>query len=241
MMRKFYDGNVGFREKTPNDFVSEVDIACEREIIHLLQKAYPHHSILSEERGMIEGESDEFCWLIDPLDGTTNFLHRLPHFAVSIALRQRDEIIVGVVYDPNRNELFSAEKGRGARFNDTRMRVSGQMGLRQALLGTGIPYQHHDHVDQYVKTLGILIKDTAGIRRAGAASLDLAYVACGRLDGFWEYGLRIWDIAAGVLLVTEAGGRVGDLSGGENHLDTGDTLAASPKVYEEMVERIAKL
>lgn len=238
ILQRFHDVSYEVKEKTPNDFVTEVDLAAEKEILYQIQKFFPQHSILSEEQGLIADQDSDYQWLIDPLDGTTNFLHRFPHFAVSIALKHKDEIIVGVVYDPTRNELFAAEKGQGAKLNNRRIRVSNQPSLKAALLGTGIPYQHREHVDHYVKILGALIQGTAGIRRAGAAALDLAYVAAGRLDGFWEFGLNPWDIAAGVLLVSEAGGLVGDLSGGQKHLETGDTLAACPRLFEEMAQRI---
>ena len=224
--------------KSENNFVTEVDLDCEREIIYNLQRAYPAHAIMSEESGLVGDENAEYRWIVDPLDGTTNFLHGMPHYATSIALMKKNEIIAGVIYDPNRNELFSAAKGEGATLNQRKIRVSSQKTLEGSLLGTGIPYQHQDNVQHHLKLLGKLIEGTAGIRRAGAASLDLAYVASGRLDGFWEFGLSIWDIAAGALLVQEAGGIIGDLSDGFNHLNSGDTLAANPRVFKAMSKRI---
>ncbi len=226
-------------EKTPNNFVSEVDIACEKEILRIILKAYPKHAVLSEESGLHGDKDSDYRWLIDPLDGTTNFLHNFPHFAVSIALMHKQEVVAGVVYDPNRNELFAAAKGQGALLNQRKIRVADRPTLQSALLGTGIPYQHQSNIAEYMRVLDGLIRGTSGVRRAGAASLDLAYVATGRLDGFWEFNLNIWDIAAGSLLVQEAGGMVGDLSGGHHHLIVGDTLAANPQLYKVMAEKIA--
>ena len=240
MVRKLSKvSSLEIQTKAPNDFVSEVDIACEREIFRHIQKAYPDHALLSEESGEAGNENSEYRWVIDPLDGTTNFLHELPHFATSIALMHRDDLIVGVVYDPNRNELFSAAKGKGATLNQRKIRVAQRQTLDAALLGTGIPYQHRKEVGKYMKVLSRLIEGTAGVRRAGAASLDLAYVAAGRLDGFWEFDLNVWDIAAGTLIVQEAGGMVGDLSGGFDHIETGNTLAANPALFKQMSDRIA--
>ena len=224
--------------KNPNDFVSETDLACEREILRHLHKAYPDHAVLSEEGGVSGSRDSEYRWIVDPLDGTTNFIHDIPHFAASIALMKNDSLLVGTVYDPCKNELFTATKGGGAMLNNRRIRVADRHRLEGALLGTGIPYSKNRDLDHYLRVLQSLIRDTAGVRRAGAASLDLAYVAAGRLDGFWEYGLEIWDIAAGTLLITEAGGIVGDFDGGHDHLRTGDTLAANPALLKKMLARI---
>ncbi len=222
--------------KKRNDFVSEVDRLAEEEIIRILRKAYPSHGILAEEAGIQEG--DEYVWVIDPLDGTTNFLHGFPQFAVSIALKHKGRIEQGVVYDPLRQELFTATRGTGAQLNDRRLRVSRQTSLEGALLGTGFPFKMQQHLDTYLATFKALFPQTAGIRRAGAASLDLAYVASARLDGFWEIGLSEWDMAAGILLVQEAGGIVGDFSGGHEFLATGNIITGNPKVFVAMVKAI---
>lgn len=222
--------------KKRNDFVSEVDRLAEEEIMRILRKAYPSHGILAEETGIQEG--DEYVWVIDPLDGTTNFLHGFPQFAVSIALKHKGRIEQGVVYDPLRQELFTATRGTGAQLNDRRLRVSRQTGLEGALLGTGFPFKMQQHLDTYLATFKALFPQTAGIRRAGAASLDLAYVASGRLDGFWEIGLNEWDMAAGILLVQEAGGIVGDFSGGHEFLATGNIITGNPKVFAAIVKAI---
>ncbi|MFA7095225.1 MAG: inositol-1-monophosphatase [Gammaproteobacteria bacterium] len=222
--------------KKRNDFVSEVDRLAEDEIIRILRKAYPSHGILAEETGAHEG--DEYVWVIDPLDGTTNFLHGFPQFAVSIALKHKGRIEQAVVYDPLRQELFTASRGAGALLNDRRVRVSRLPGLEGALLGTGFPFKMQQHLDAYLAMFKSLFPETAGIRRAGSAALDLAYVAAGRLDGFWEIGLSEWDMAAGVLLVQEAGGLVGDFGGGHDFLATGNVIAGSPKVFAAMVKAI---
>jgi myo-inositol-1(or 4)-monophosphatase len=190
--------------KQRNDFVTEVDRLAEHEIIRVIHRAYPDHAILAEESGA-QGDN-EYEWVIDPLDGTTNFLHGFPQFAVSIALRHRGRLDQAVVYDPLRQELFTASRGSGATLNDRRIRVSRANGLTGSLLGTGFPFRQQQHLDAYLEMFRVLFPDAAGIRRAGAAALDLAYVAAGRLDGFWEIGLSPWDIAAGALLVLEAGG-----------------------------------
>jgi myo-inositol-1(or 4)-monophosphatase len=226
------------QQKGVNDFVSEVDKKAEEQIIFLLKKAYPEHSILGEESGQHYVEGSDYEWIIDPLDGTTNYLYGIPHYAVSIALLYKGRLKVGVVYDPIKDEMFSAARGEGARVNNRRLRVSERTSLENALLTTGFPYKPDQDVPLYIKTLEALLPNTAGIRRPGSASLDLAYVAAGRFDGFWEFKLNSWDIAAGVLIVQEAGGLVGDLVGGNSHMKTGDILAASPKVFKEMVKRL---
>jgi len=222
--------------KEHNDFVTEVDRGAEQEIIGVIRKAYPDHAILAEESGAQQG--DDYQWIIDPLDGTTNFLHGFPQFSVSIALRHEGRLEQAVVYDPMRQELFTASRGAGALLNDRRIRVSKQRALEGALLGTGFPYKDQQHLDAYLGMFRALMKDTAGIRRPGSAALDLAYVAAGRFDGFWEIGLNIWDMAAGVLLVQEAGGLVSDFAGGHDFLSTGNIVAATPKLLPAMLKEI---
>jgi myo-inositol-1(or 4)-monophosphatase len=223
--------------KGRNDYVSEVDRGAEREIIGIIHKHYPQHAILAEESGQ-SGEND-VLWIIDPLDGTTNFLHGFPVFAVSIAVAQRGRLEIGVIYDPMRQEIFSAVRGAGAQLENRRIRVSKQRGLEGALLATGLPFRDNDtHADAYFATLRTLSELTAGVRRPGAAALDLAYVAAGRVDGFWEMGLKPWDTAAGTLLIQEAGGRVGTLSGGAYRLGA-NIVAGTPKVYEAMIAAMA--
>ena len=224
--------------KQPNDFVTEVDQAAEAAIIETLREAYPGYGILAEESGESAGkgkQDTEYQWIIDPLDGTTNFIHGMPHYAISIALAKNGVVEQAVVFDPNRNELFTASKGSGAFLNERRIRVSRRTKLQDSLLGTGFPYRVFDHVDTYLNIFKELTQKTAGQRRPGAASLDLAYVACGRYDGFWEFGLAPWDIAAGALLISEAGGLVSDLRGDANYLDTGNVIAGTPKVFAPLL------
>lgn len=218
------------------DFVTEVDRMAEAEIIHILHRAYPDTAILGEESGPIAG--NDLCWVIDPLDGTTNFLHGYPQFAVSIGLRHKDKLEHAVVFDPLRNELFTASRGQGAHLNDRRMRISRVTQLESALLGTGFPFRSHAHLDVWIGTLRSFIGDTSGIRRAGSAALDLAHVACGRFDGFWEFGLKPWDMAAGCLLILESGGLVSDMRGGGNYYDSGNLIVGNPKIHAEMLARI---
>ena len=223
-------------EKSKNEFVSEVDKAAEEAIIEVLRKAYPDHSILGEESGSHKG--NEYQWVIDPLDGTTNYLHGQPQFSVSIALKYRDQLEHGVIYDPLREEMFSATKGSGAFLNDRRIRVTQRKGLEGALIGTGFPYRDHSQLDAYLGMLKDMVQDTSGIRRPGSAALDFAYVAAGRLDGFWELGLSEWDFAAGALLVKEAGGTVTDISGGERFLESGNVIAGGLKTHAAMLQLI---
>ena len=219
--------------KSHNDFVSEVDRAAEREIISILHKSYPAHGFLAEESGRAGG--DEYVWIIDPLDGTTNFLHGFPQFAVSIACEHRGRPEIAVVYDPMRQELFTAERGGGAQLEGRKIRVSRQRTLDGALIGTGFPYRANSRwIDPYLGMLRTVMQQTAGVRRPGSAALDLAYVAAGRLDGFWELGLAPWDTAAGALLITEAGGRVGTLSG-KVYDQSGHIVAGNPKVFDALV------
>lgn len=224
--------------KGRNDFVSEVDRQAEREIINILQRAYPTHGFLGEEGGRQGVARGDFVWVIDPLDGTTNFLHGFPQFAVSIALMHKGRVECGVIYDPLRQELFTAKRGGGATLNNRRVRVTNQNTLKGALLGTGFPFKDQRYVEAYLGMFRELMKDTAGIRRAGSAALDLAYVACGRLDGFWEIGLKKWDMAAGILLILEAGGIVTDLEGKDKYLETGNVLTASPRLHAAMADVI---
>src|SRR5262245_15672396 len=227
---------VAFKEKAANDFVSEVDREAEQAIIRTLHAPHPDHSILAEESGA-SGQS-EYQWVIDPLDGTTNFMHGFPQFAVAIALRHRGVITQAVVYDPSRNDLFTSTRGRGAFLNDQRIRVSKRSQLRSSLIGTGFPFRQFEHVDVYLAILRDTMGKSAGVRRAGAAALDLAYVAAGRLDAFWEFGLSPWDIAAGALLISEAGGLISGLTGEDTHMETGHVVAGNPKVFVELLKAI---
>lgn len=245
--------------KQHNDFVTEVDETAENAIIEVLLTAYPDHRILAEEsgrsgsRGGAKGKGAKFpeasiaaaefenLWIIDPLDGTTNFIHGFPQYCVSIALAQRGVVTQGVIYDPVRNDLYVATKGRGAFLNDKRLRVSKRHRMNEALLGTGFPFKNLEVLDGYLAMFRTMTAQTAGIRRAGAAALDLAYVASGRLDGFFEIGLAPWDIAAGGLLVTEAGGLIGDFQGDADYLYTGDVLAGTPKIFAQLVTTLGAM
>lgn len=222
--------------KGKNEFVSEVDRNAEQAIIEVLREKYPSHAILAEESGSHAG--NDYQWIIDPLDGTTNYLHGFPQFSISIALKVKGRLEVGVVYDPISEEMYTTSRGDGALLNDRKLRVSNRKGLEGALLGTGIPYRDFRFTENYMGMLKDLIKDTAGIRRPGSAALDFAYVAAGRMDGFWELGLAPWDFAAGVLLVREAGGMVTDIAGGERFLETGNVIAGSLKVHNAMLRCI---
>lgn len=223
--------------KRDKDFVTEVDKAAEAAIIGVLKEAYPDHAILAEESGA-SGDSD-FVWIIDPLDGTTNFIHGFPQYCISIAQTQKGVLQHAVIYDPNRNELFTASKGAGAYLNERRIRVSKRAKMNEALIGTGFPFRYFEHVDAYLGIFRDMMHKTAGVRRPGAAALDLAWVAAGRIDGFWELGLSPWDMAAGALLITEAGGLVGDLSGEANYLETGNIVGGNPKVFAQLLQIIA--
>jgi len=225
------------QRKQHNDFVSEVDHAAEEAIIRTIREAYPDHAFLAEESGA-SGESDN-VWIIDPLDGTTNFLHGFPQYCVSIAMTHKGSLTHGVIYDPNRNELFTASKGAGAFLNERRIRVSKRLQLNEALIGTGFPFREIEHIDEYLQAFRTIAHSTAGIRRPGAAALDLAYVACGRYDGFWEMGLSQWDMAAGALMIKEAGGLVTDFEGGDQYLEKGRVVAGTPKVFAQLLKAIA--
>lgn len=224
-------------KKTHNDYVSEVDRAAEDAIIEILLEAYPDHQILAEESGA--RGSSEYQWIIDPLDGTTNFLHGFPQYAVSIALLHKGALTQAVIYDPNRNDLFTATKGRGAYLNDRRLRVGKQLYLKEALIGTGFPYRDFSHIEAYIGIFRDLLQKSAGLRRPGSAALDLAYTAAGRFDGFFEIGLNAWDIAAGCLLVQESGGLVGDFEGNEHYLKSGNIVAGNPKIFNQLLQAIA--
>jgi myo-inositol-1(or 4)-monophosphatase len=226
--------------KGPNDFVSEVDRAAEGAIIDTLLAAYPGHGILAEESGRAQGAKDsEFTWIIDPLDGTTNFLHGLPIYAVSIGLVYRDVVQQAVVYDPARNDLFFASRGRGAYLNDRRLRVSKRIRLADALIGTGFPFRRGESLQRYLQMFEAVTQRCAGVRRPGAAALDLCYVAAGWYDGFFETGLAPWDVAAGSLMITEAGGLVGNFTGDADFLHQRELVAGTPKVYGQMVQLLA--
>jgi myo-inositol-1(or 4)-monophosphatase len=226
--------------KAHSDFVSEVDGAAEEAIIKILHDVYPKHSILAEESGA-SGNQDkpEYQWIIDPLDGTTNFLHGFPQYSVSIALMHRGVLSQAVVYNPASNELFVASRGHGAYLNDRRIRVSKRTKLADSLIGTGFPFREFSHLDAYLAIFKDVIPRTVGIRRPGSAALDLAYVAAGRYDSFWEIGLSPWDIAAGCLLITEAGGLVGDLEGNDTYLQCGNIVGGNPKVFGQLLQVIA--
>ena len=228
-------GALEVKAKNKNDFVTQVDKAAEQAIIGVIHAAYPDHSILAEESGDTPGARAEHRWVIDPLDGTTNYIHGFPQYCVSIALEHRGVPTHGVVYDPGKNELFTASRGRGAFLDDRRMRVSKCLRLQDALVGTGFPYKEVSRLDLYMRQLRTMMTSSAGVRRAGAAALDLAYVAAGRLDAFWEMGLSRWDMSAGALLIQEAGGMVADLQGGADFLDRGEIAAATPKVLAELL------
>ena len=225
--------------KSRNDFVTDVDRTAEQEIINTIRHFYPDHGFIAEESGTSAGRNDEFVWIIDPLDGTTNFLHGFPQFCVSIALQARGKLEHAVIYDPMRQELFTASRGGGAQLEDKRIRVSKSRGLEGALIGTGFPYRANTRwLDAYLQMMKAVALETAGIRRPGSAALDLAWLAAGRVDAYWELGLSPWDTAAGVLLVTEAGGRVGTLTGAEYTLGS-DIVAGSPKTYEALLALLA--
>jgi myo-inositol-1(or 4)-monophosphatase len=226
--------------KGPNDFVSEVDRAAEQAIIKIVLEAYPGHGILAEESGREHGaQHSEFVWIIDPLDGTTNFLHGFPVYAVSIALAHRGVVQQAVVYDPTRNDLFFSSRGRGAFLNDRRLRVSKRTRLGDSLIGTGFPFRKGDNFKRYVKMFEEVMQSCAGLRRPGAAALDLCYVAAGYYDGFFETGLSPWDIAAGSLIITEAGGLIGNFTGESDFLYQREVVAGNPKIYGQLVQMLA--
>ena len=241
--------------KAPNDFVTEVDQTSEAAIIEVLSKAYPDHDFLAEETGTTGAQTDragggrhgaqkhprsDYVWIIDPLDGTTNFIHGFPQYAVSIGLSFRGQITQSVIYDPVHNDLFVASKGKGAMLNERRIRVSSRDKLDESLIGTGFPFRDFDRLESYVSMFKELTQKTAGLRRPGAASLDLAYVACGRLDGFFEMGLMPWDAAAGSLLITEAGGLIGNFKDDADYLFHENIIGASPKIFGQLVALLSR-
>ena len=222
--------------KGRNDFVSQADTEAEEAALEVLTTAYPEHGVLAEESGRQEG--GDYTWVVDPLDGTTNFLHGFPQFSVSIAVLRGQTIEHGVVYDPLRNELFTSSRGQGAQLNERRIRVSSINRLEQCLLGTGFPFSELDKFDRWMKTFRKLTMKSSGVRRAGSAALDLAYVAAGRLDGFWEFGLQPWDCAAGALLIREAGGLVADMDGGQDFLESGNVVAGNARIFDELMKTL---
>jgi myo-inositol-1(or 4)-monophosphatase len=229
------------RSKRANDFVTQVDRAAEAAIIDIIRLAHPDHAVLGEESGASAGKGAkaEYRWIIDPLDGTTNFIHGFPQYCVSIAVQFRGATAHGVIYDPSKNELFTSSKGSGAYLDDRRIRVTKCAQLGEALVGTGFPFKEMSRVDRYFAQLREVMQNSAGVRRAGAAALDLAYVAAGRLDAFWEMGLAPWDMAAGALMIQEAGGLVGNLSGDGDYLESGDIAAATPKVFPQLLAALS--
>jgi myo-inositol-1(or 4)-monophosphatase len=229
-------GSLTVNDKSYNDFVTEVDLASEKEIIRVLKASYPDHAFLGEETGL--SHQADNIWIIDPLDGTTNFLHGFPQYCISIALEEKGEITQAVIYDPNRNDLFTATKGQGAYLNQRRMRVSNKSKLKESILGTGFPFRDFQHLPVYLKIFEEVVRGTSGIRRPGSAALDLAYVAAGWFDGFFEINLSKWDIAAGGLLVTEAGGIVSDFSEKDGWLESGNIVATNPKIYDPLIKII---
>lgn len=233
---------VNIEEKGRNDYVSEVDRKAEDEVIYHLKKAYPDHKFTGEEGGTKGNPDSEYEWVIDPLDGTTNFLHGIPHFAVSVACFYKGQLEHGVIVDPIKREEFCASRGKGATLNDRRIRVSKRKGMDGALIGTGIPFNGFalEHIEPYLDCVKDIASETAGIRRPGSAALDLAYVAAGRFDGFWELNLKPWDVAAGVLLLKEAGALVSDFNGGTDYISSGHILAATPKVFKPLLQTVQK-
>jgi myo-inositol-1(or 4)-monophosphatase len=219
--------------KRPADFVTEIDKAAEEVIIEVIKKAYPEHAILAEESG-VTGRSD-YVWIIDPIDGTTNFIHGLPHYAISIALQFKGQITQAVIFDPAKNELFTATRGRGAFMNEQRIRVTKRTNMRETLIATGFPFRDSDDLESYLRVFRNVSTKTAGLRRGGAAALDMAYVAAGRLDAYWEKGIKAWDIAAGSLLVLEAGGLVSDMEGEGDYLEKGHVICGTPKIFAQLL------
>lgn len=232
-------GRIKVDRKGHNDYVSEVDKKAEQIIINTILKAFPDHNILGEEEGNIDNGSD-FTWIIDPLDGTTNYLHGHPQYSISIAVKHQDKITHAAIFDPNRNDIYTAELGKGARLNNWRIRVSTTANLADSLLATGFPTYDMSLLDKYMPIFKEMLLSTSGQRRAGSAALDLAYVAAGMVDGFWEFNLKPWDIAAGYLLVKEAGGLVCDFNGGQEMLDSGNIIAANPKLVSPILKIIQK-
>jgi myo-inositol-1(or 4)-monophosphatase len=232
--------SVEVEEKSLNDYVSSIDKEAELAIIGTLRKSYPDHCIVAEESGLEEGKDKDHQWIIDPLDGTSNFIHGIPHFAVSIALKIKGRTEVGVVFDPIRNELFSAVKGQSAQINGYRTRTTNMPKLTGTILATGFPFKQKHQTETYLNIFKDFFMDVADMRRAGSAALDLAYVAAGRIDGFWEFGLKPWDIAAGELLLKESGAMMTDFNGGNDYMKSGNVVAANPKLLKEMLTVLRK-
>ena len=230
---------VDIREKSHNDFVTRVDQLSEQEIIQTIHKAYPDHAILGEESGLHKSQND-FTWIIDPLDGTTNFIHGFPRIAISIALKYRDKLSIAVVYDPLYQELFTAVQGGGAQLNNRKIRVSTRTKISEALVGTGFLFKEKTTFQRYLEIFETILPQIIGVRYAGSAALDLAYVASGRLDGFWEMSLKPWDMAAGILLITEAGGFIGDFQGKNNYMENGNLVAGNAKIYRALLALVLK-
>ena len=224
--------------KAPADFVSAADIRAEQILFEALAKARPGYSFLGEERGMVEGTDKTHTWIVDPLDGTTNFLHAIPHFAINIALQREGVVVAAVTYNPVTNELFWAEKGKGCYLNDHRLRVAARTRMDEAVLATGIPFLGHGQHGRFLKELHQISQRVAGVRRFGSAALDLAWVAAGRYDGYWERDLKAWDMAAGLLLVTEAGGKVTNAEGGDDVLGAGSVVAGNLDIHPQVLERL---
>jgi len=239
LVKNFDQGNpVEAESKGLNDWVTDMDKAAEQAIIHTIKKAYPDHGIIAEESGTQAGTENDFQWVIDPLDGTTNYMRGIPHFCISIALLHKGSVQQAVVYDPIREELFTASRGAGAQLNGRRLRISPKVELKGAILSTGFPFKMKSRLPEYLEMFNKLFEHCADVRRAGAAALDLAYVAAGRHDAFWEMGLKPWDILAGELLVREAGGIVSDFQGGHNYVQSGNIAAGAPKALKQMLAKI---
>jgi myo-inositol-1(or 4)-monophosphatase len=230
--------NLQVSSKSAGDFVSRADIAAEQIVRDILVEARPNYGWVGEESDPVEGKDPTRRWIVDPLDGTTNFLHGLPHWAVSIALEHKGEIVSAVVFDPAKDEMFVAEKGKGARLNETRLRVSDRTRMIEAVFATGLPFGGRSDLPEAIQDLARLLPMTAGVRRWGAAALDLAYVAAGRYDGFWERNLNVWDIAAGLLIVREAGGMAEGIERGTNPLEVGNVLAAAEPIFDTFAKVI---
>lgn len=234
MHKSYRVDQLRYNLKGARDYVSEVDLKAEQQIVEIIRESYPNHAILAEENHALPGTDYE--WIIDPLDGTTNFLHGVPQFGVSIAIRSRKYLEHAVIYDPVHEEMFTASRGSGALLNDRRIRVSNTQNLAEALIGTGFPFRDADNLELWTAVFQKLAKKTSGVRRPGSAALDLAAVACGRFDGFWESGLMLWDIAAGSLLIQESGGLMSDFMGDQKFLATGMIVAGNPKIHEELIK-----
>ena len=231
---------ININEKNRNDFITQVDKLSEEEIIYVVRKAYPNHTILSEEV-KIQKYDHDYTWIIDPLDGTANFIHGFPQFAISIALKYRENLEIGLIYDPLRQELFTAIRGSGAQINNRKIRVSPSKKLIYSLIGTGFPFKEKELFSTYIKTLKAVFFQSSDVRRAGATTLDLAYVAAGRLDGFWAMSLQPWSMSAGILLITESGGLVSDFKGEKDYINSGNIIAGNPKIHKLLLETISAI